>query len=407
MSQTFYATLAERGAADEAALAEARALIGVPLRVAQWNTAATIDNIRHYALAIGDLNPLWHDVEYARKSVLGTIVAPPTFYFSVYQGIAPGLGGLAALNQEATWRFFDWARRDDTIAADAHIRDATLAEGKGGRKRIDQHGRITYWRVDPSGSRAKLAEVDTTVARIPTRGKAGLDYAPRESYRYTTEELEDIERRVLAVRQRGSVPRDWESVKPGDSVDAVVKGPYTRMSMVCYYASAPGSPGYRAFDAWWHNHQLAATDPEQLPNTFDPSYFRGTGTSSMGHHDAHVGQAIGMPGVYDNGNQRIGVMATALTNWMGDSGFIYEYTHRLRRPVILGDTLTIDGEVVDTQPAAPAIPDGFDASTFGQVTVSLAARNQIGDVVSTGEAKMLLPHSRKHSDDDHSRRATT
>jgi acyl dehydratase len=391
MPETFYATLEERGAADEAALEEARSMIGVPLRVAQWNTAATIDNIRHYALAIGDLNPLWLDAEYARTSVHGTIVAPPTFFFSIYQGIAPGLGGLAALNQEATWRFFDWARRDDPIVADAYIRDATLAEGRAGRKRIDQHGRINYWRDDGDGNTVKLAEVDTTVARVPTRGTGGLDYAPRESHRYTADELAEIERQVLAVRPRGNLRRSWESVKSGDVVDSVVKGPYTRMSMVCYYASAPGSPGYRAFDAWWRNHHLATTNPDGLPNTFDPSYFRGTGTSSMGHHDAHVGQAIGMPGVYDNGNQRIGVMATVPTNWMGDEGFLCEYTHRLRRPVILGDTLTISGQVTGTGETGPDLADGLDTRNFGQVTMCLTATNQLGEVVSSGEAKVLLP----------------
>ena len=36
-------------------------------------------DIKRFAQAIGDSNPLWQDEEYARKSRYGKIVAPPTF----------------------------------------------------------------------------------------------------------------------------------------------------------------------------------------------------------------------------------------------------------------------------------------------------------------------------------------
>lgn len=36
-------------------------------------------HIRQFADAIGDKNPLYWDMEYARKSTFGTIIAPPTF----------------------------------------------------------------------------------------------------------------------------------------------------------------------------------------------------------------------------------------------------------------------------------------------------------------------------------------
>src|SRR5690606_31448621 len=43
------------------ALAEARSLIGMPIRVELWNHEASRDSIRHYAWGIGDDNPLWCD----------------------------------------------------------------------------------------------------------------------------------------------------------------------------------------------------------------------------------------------------------------------------------------------------------------------------------------------------------
>ena len=37
------------------------------------------EKIKEYALAVGDLNPLYFDLEYARKSKYGSIIAPPMF----------------------------------------------------------------------------------------------------------------------------------------------------------------------------------------------------------------------------------------------------------------------------------------------------------------------------------------
>ena len=48
----------------------------------QFNEVATKDAIRHWADAIGDLNPLWRDEEYARKTLYGGLIAPPTWLFS-------------------------------------------------------------------------------------------------------------------------------------------------------------------------------------------------------------------------------------------------------------------------------------------------------------------------------------
>jgi len=42
-----------------------------------------ISSIRRYAQAISDLNPLYLDEEYAKKSEYGGIIAPPTFIFDV------------------------------------------------------------------------------------------------------------------------------------------------------------------------------------------------------------------------------------------------------------------------------------------------------------------------------------
>ena len=76
----------------EDALEQARALIGMPIRVEQYNYEATRDTIRHYAWGIGDDNPLFYDADYAGGSKWGGIIAPPTFFFGIWDAVvAPGL----------------------------------------------------------------------------------------------------------------------------------------------------------------------------------------------------------------------------------------------------------------------------------------------------------------------------
>jgi acyl dehydratase len=387
----FEASLTAEDEISEAAVEAVRPYLGLPLRIELWNTEASADNIRHYALGIGDLNPLWLDRNYARRMEHRCQLAPPTFLYSVFDGgIAPGLPGLSAVASEANWTFADWVRLGDQLTAKASLTGVELQTSKRGRPRVVQTGQTEYFRVDQSGRQSQIATLRQRVVRA--RNEGGFEYAPRAEHKYTTSELQQIEKAVLGTRRRGDGRRVWESVKVGDQVDPVVKGPYTRMSMVCYYAGAIGSSGYRAFDAWWCNRHLALTNPEALPNNFPPEYFAGTGVTSKGHHDAAVAYKLGMPGAYDNGAQRVALMASAVTNWMGDDGFLLEYRHRLRLPVIMGDTLRIDGTVMAVLDDSPdrVLSDMGRSDRLGAVRLDLRARNQLDEVVSTGDACVLL-----------------
>ena len=48
--------------------------------------------IRRYAQAISDLNPLYIDEEFAKKSKYGGLIAPPTFIFDVSHDIFAEVG---------------------------------------------------------------------------------------------------------------------------------------------------------------------------------------------------------------------------------------------------------------------------------------------------------------------------
>ncbi len=92
--------------------------------------------IRRFADAVGDLNPLYHDEEYAGKSRYGAIVAPPGFLSSLWftgrsssSEIGPTalMQALAAagfgrvLDTGIDYDFFQPVRVGDTVQANAVV----------------------------------------------------------------------------------------------------------------------------------------------------------------------------------------------------------------------------------------------------------------------------------------------
>ena len=121
---------------------ELKAMVGQRLQIEQYNHEATFDTIRHYAFGIGDDNPLWCDPAYAAKSRYGAIVAPPTFFYSVFApGIAPGLSGLQPFQAggDCVWRRL--AKRGEGVKAEAHFVGFDEHKGSHAGRMIIEIGR--------------------------------------------------------------------------------------------------------------------------------------------------------------------------------------------------------------------------------------------------------------------------
>ena len=57
-----------------------------------FNRQASKDGIRHFVDGMGDLNPLFRDEEYAKKTKYKSIIAPGCYLYTL-QWTAPGMGG--------------------------------------------------------------------------------------------------------------------------------------------------------------------------------------------------------------------------------------------------------------------------------------------------------------------------
>jgi acyl dehydratase len=228
----------------------------------------------------------------------------------------------------------------------------------------------------------QVAAARANTFRIPRRGSAqGLQYTPRDEYQYSAEEVSAIQHDVAAEMRQGSTHLAFQQLRIGARVSPVVKGPIDRITMTAYYAGCIGSPGYKACEIAWKYRQWAATEPDRLPSNYDPSYFAEAVLPSIGHQDQDVAREIGMPNAYDNGPQRCGWFAHAVTNWMGDRGFLERLWVRLRRPDIFGDTVWVGGEITR-----------LDTQEFnGVVEIRLSAVNQLNELVAEGGARVLIP----------------
>ncbi|MGH3757546.1 FAS1-like dehydratase domain-containing protein [Actinophytocola sp.] len=357
--------------------AEVYALDGRPLRIEPYNTEASIDVLRHYAHGIGDDNPLFSDPDHGARSPFGTNIAPPTFLYSVFDGaIGAGLPGVQPIYAGTEWTFYRSVRRGEAIVPVGHFGPARRLSGSRARDMVIQTADTSYL-VDG----VPVARALASTFRVPRRGaKDGLAYEPRAEYRYTAEEIERIRFDACHEFRRGATPLDFASLRVGAEVPAVVKGPIDQITMTAYYAGCIGSPGYKACELAWKYRDFAENEPLRLPSNYDPSYFAETVLPSLGHQNPSVAKEIGMPGAYDNGPQRCGWFAHAVTNWMGDSALLHTLSVRLRRPDIFGDTLWIGGTVRGLR----------KAGDYGLVDLDLTAVNQLDDGVATGTATVVV-----------------
>lgn len=361
------------------ALNEARQLIGVPVRVEQWNYEASRDAIRHYAWGIGDDNPLYCDPGYAAATPWKSIIAPPTFFFGLFDAVvAPGLPDVQWYYSGIDAEFNLPIRRNDEITAVAEYVDARAVSGKRVKNMLLQTGDVRY--INQRGEVATRTLSHTfRVARQSAEG--GLQYEPREAHRYSPDELDRIVQAQLNEYRRGAKLLTWEDVEVGTELAGTVRGPLNQVDMTAYYAGAVGTSGYKSTKLRWKYANWAHHSPELLPNNYDPSYYGAAVLPSIGHQDARVAtRDLGMPGPYDNGPQRIAMVATCVTNWMGDDASLRRLSARLKLPVIFGDTTFTKGRVTGKRRQ-----DGR-----ALVDLELWAENQLGQVTLTGSATVEL-----------------
>lgn len=376
---------------------------------AHWNEV-TADAIRHFALGIGDDNPLWLSKRYAAESV-GSVLAPPTFLWTAFmtpmffssdskaKSSGGGMPGMQALFAGCQFRFnrpikpgdmlqatstrrgvVDPAARVDGDCTEprADVKRAVAAmdsynPNPGGRAvfQIEHHQCVNAQTGEVLGDLIEHAARVQPEAIDPHLGKY-RSFTPRK---YSAAEMRHIGNLYAqeAQRRRGATPRMWEDVQPGDELPGLVKGPMTILSYSAFFA------GFAAFfnltDRVLYNFasrfgESVKVDPETgiwlLPEEM--------------HWHPEMARILGMPYGFDVGSQRVSWLAHLVTDWMGDQAWINSLDTWFLRPMFLTETALLTGRVV--------AKGGADER---QVTIAIDAKTFDGEPLSTATAVVTLP----------------
>lgn len=306
----------------------------------------TADRIALFANAVGDANPLWRSLDYARGTRWGGIIAPP-----VFESCCGELPAMPNPPQVPGWNAFNAGNRRiyrRPIRPGDEIRALDTWLGIEEKTRPDRPYRLFLQRSD----RTYLNQRDEVVCVVQgrmlcTATPPGTQADPEESRftgrvrrRFSEEELAALhaayEDELSGRSRRGATPRYWDDVEEGEEIPSVVKGPYDVTDAVSFF----GAIGYSAaFAIKW---QGLKADLGRCP--VDPE----TGEY---HHvaDWHLQDEIarisGMPYAHAFGTHMETMLAHAVTNWMGDDGVLKVLDTQLRSPLFQGELSRTHGRV--------------------------------------------------------------
>lgn len=374
----------ETGRITDEALAFMRAHIGKRAPVPAWNSEVTADNIWHFALGVGDDNPLWWDDDYAKASPWGARIAPPTYLYSHASGIrrAPEDGkmaveeflpGVLGLWAGERWRWERPARAGEKIRADAGLVQVDLNEnGKFGGRSVRQVEHMAF-RTDSGELVAEVWHIIKRFQREDARGKA--TYLDRPLAVWTAEDRArfDAHYEIEAKRlRRGPEPRFIEDVQPNDPIGPMLKGPLTINNIVGFIMG--WGSGLCPTNRMMYDHLKLHPAIAQLNlSTGVMDNFESP------HWEQAMAQQSGLASGYDFGCQRYSWFCHLITDWMGDAGFLEDLDFRLIRPNFLGDVTWLNGTVQEVDLAS------------GVATVRITTTNQLDETTAAGVAKVRLP----------------
>ena len=361
----------------EEGLASLRERIGVPIvdTVEPWNYEATRDGIRHYAHGIGDDNPLWNDPAYAAKTKYGTIVALPSFLFSmsrIISGYCGGLPGVHAMWAGADWTWYKPILRGDVITTQAYLKDLVEHQTKFAGRAFQQIYHVDFFRAGE-----KVAEADSWVFRTD-RDEArerGTKYTETKGkvVPFTDEQLQEFYKLYENEEIRGSRTRYWEDVKEGEELPKMLKGPMTVTGFIGY-AQGWGGLYIRANKLAWKLQQ-------KHPSAGIKNRFNVPDCPERVHWDEAFALEVGAPGAYDYGPERCSWLTHQITNWAGDDSHLYKAKSQIRRHNPDGDVIVIEGQVTRK----------FVDNGKHYVEISQKALTHRGELSASGVAIVELP----------------
>ena len=374
------------GVLTDEAIERSRRRLGIPQpqRNPPHNYEVTWDAVRHFAYGYGDDNPLYCDPEYAAKTRWGSLIAPPTFLYTMGEDAAPkpdsetkallkgdpfaGLGSYQAVMEFEWWRPLMLGDRCKVLQTQVGVQPKSSKFGgrtvhvthdflyMNGRGQLHAVRRGTWINAERHTSKK--------------RAKEKLEQRP-----YTPEEIAEIDAAYAAETRRGSEPRYFEDVQIGEELPSKVKGPLTTTDIIVWHLGwgmQLTPPGV---------FKIAARVRRKAPGLYPPNKLNIPDTVQRLHWEPERARELGIPTSYDYGGMRETWLCHLLTDWMGDDGWLWKLRCEHRKFNYIGDTTWVRGTVVDK----------VQAEGRNEVHIEVRCENQRGEVTTPGTAVVLLP----------------
>lgn len=373
------------GRITEEGIERMRARIGIemPKKPYQtWNEHASVDAFRHFAYGYGDDNPLWIDPGYGAKTRWSSVIAPPTFHYSM--GITEKKevseeerkrGGGALRGVHAFWSGdeVEWFRPvypGDRLIEQRYLQDVQRKQSEFGGVTAVTRDRTMY-----TNNRGEVVCIwDKLFVRAERRaGSERGKYAKIERAQYTDEDLRRIEADYDDEERRSDNPRYWEDVKEGEPITPVVHGPLILSDEIAWMQ---GNGRWEVFP-----HHVGLKIRRRHPAFYSLNDFGAPEAVMRCHWDDKFAQKIGNPFAYDNGIMRSSWMVHVVTNWMGDDAWLWKVKDRIRQFNYFGDTTWVKGKVARKR----------QENGDHLVDVDIYCEDQRGRVTATSLATVMLP----------------
>ena len=323
----------------------------------RFAVAATRDNIKNFADAVGDANPLWLNEDYAKKSRFKGITAPPTFLYNVCHGSTPALAppgqppsmNLSLLYAGAELEFYRTMHEgDEFLVINAKSTGIERKESKSLGPMLFATGEAYYY----DQKNELVGVIRTTTCRFvpPQRQAVNIERQPKPGFEVKSPDLLAFER-----KRRGATPRYWEDVVVGEEMTPVLeKGLLTMMEIIRFGLFVSGMP--RRIERKRENIEI-------------------------GFSREAMQKRSGLEDASDYGPQRVCWLGQFLTDWMGDDGTLKKFSCQVRHPSIMGDSNFVKGRVKSKR-----VENGeylVECETW--------VENQAGLITAPGSALIALP----------------
>ncbi|WP_207837223.1 FAS1-like dehydratase domain-containing protein [Williamsia soli] len=376
--------------------------VGKPIGGGQlWDPCSTSD-IRRWAMAMDNPNPMHWDERFARESKFGGLIAPQSIAVALDygHGAAPACVGHIPNSHlifggEEWWFYGTPVRPGDKLFQERRFHDYKVADTKFAGPTMFSRGDTTH----KNQHGALVARERSTAIRYLSAeaNKRGMyDDQIGATKRWTADELAEVDklRHAWLLSNRLGISPRFGDVKIGDTLHRRVIGPHTIASF---------TTEYRAFlFNIWGTFEWVAPEGVDDPWVYqDPGWSEGFGFDeegamidprlrdglyvgpSRGHIDADKAGEVGMARAYGYGATMGAWCTDYLANWAGHEGMVRHTKADFRGPAFEGDVTYFDAEVVDKQADSEwGVP---------LVQIKLKLTSQDGTTLVTCTAEVELP----------------